>query len=481
VTIDADVDHAVVIKLDRVHYLSELARKDKLETRDESNPIEFFPSLDGKPSLPSWLSMEHPSFYEDAYLYGTPSASVISRLQSGSQHVSTVRLCVIALHKELYSSVTRYIDIRLHFAPTLSYQVQLVLLNHRLFDFLSESLSSLSSSSSLRRILMSQWEDDVSLVHVSSSSSSSSSRGVIAHFGSAYPMHERLKSYAVKASVAHDSHQCKDESMTTKDLNIEGPSPMFAPKYVVDWCRFRIVEKAASDSSKSKHSASYASRHRPRSLPLGASPPHRFDDFVLFVILPAMVLVIVVVLLACFMFGHRNERGDDDDKEIEDRQHTTATTSQLRRYNSIRQASESLRLLSSTSRINDASISSAGHVGDSTMMESTLSSIPANSSILQRRFQDRPQLVARSQSFAYRAPDAADLLPPPPITAGREFSNIARSTVNTVDGRMAANASYANPLYAQQFAPFSLHSTLRCKGGKGGGGVRNEEADANPR
>ena len=48
-TIDAYVDNAVIIKLDRTQYLDKLKRKESIESHVDPNPVQFFPSLDGKP------------------------------------------------------------------------------------------------------------------------------------------------------------------------------------------------------------------------------------------------------------------------------------------------------------------------------------------------------------------------------------------------------------------------------------------------
>ena len=64
--------------------------------------IIFLPSTISL-SLPRWLRMVHPSFYEDAYLYGTPPRSLLS----SDSKSPVVRLCIIAIHKEIYASVSK--------------------------------------------------------------------------------------------------------------------------------------------------------------------------------------------------------------------------------------------------------------------------------------------------------------------------------------------------------------------------------------
>ena len=48
-TVDAYVNHAIIIKLDHALYLNALKLEKKLTNGKDADPIEFFPSLDGKP------------------------------------------------------------------------------------------------------------------------------------------------------------------------------------------------------------------------------------------------------------------------------------------------------------------------------------------------------------------------------------------------------------------------------------------------
>lgn len=471
----------LILKLGREEFLRDIVAKgEDLSQKFHDDPVEFFPSLDGKPSLPRWLQMVHPSYYEDAFLYGTPPSSLLSSVPK-SPHV--VRLCIIAIHKEIYASVSKFIELLVLPAPAINYRVEFILLNYRLVNFLHESVlgsilsSSSSSSSSLRRLLASYWESDVSLIHVESSSTA----GVTVVFGSAFPLHERLKSYAVKAEALRQQKRCQlldddddnddqddganeDESKPPTEIffsDFEASSPIFHPKYEIDWCQFRINENTAylqGHSSVSKGSSPSSFHHHPRPLPLGVSPPHRFNEFVLFVILPAMALIVVVLLLASFMFCHRS-----DFLKSKDLRSNSATTTQLRRYSSIRHASETLRLLSlSTPREDAGNIVSGGTRGVNT--EATVASSGSEAfplpSLPPKVRSPLPTVVnpaqssigvagvSRSRSFA----DRSTALSGSPWLA-RDHASLGRRGRGGVVPSAASPPSFDNPLYLQSVGP----------------------------
>lgn len=180
----------------------------------------------------------------------------------------------------------------------------------------------------MKSTLASYWENDLELMSLSSSPTA-----LTLQFGSAFPPHEQLKSYAARVRHLWSIGVCNDSGGSTSELEVaNGGQLLFGPTFAIQWCQIAIDEIRDEVSTPSKDA------YLPRSLPVSAQAlPHRFNDFVVIVILPSMILFIVVVLLACFMFGNR---------EGTKSRLLRATSLQLQQYSSIRQASATLRHMS---------------------------------------------------------------------------------------------------------------------------------------
>ncbi|XP_033101492.1 epsilon-sarcoglycan-like isoform X2 [Anneissia japonica] len=205
---------------------------------ENSNPITFRPSLDGKAGLPSWLKYYQEDTTENGFLYGTPQLS----------DVGNTNLEIIALNRATYKTARVELVITVQDnTDSADFLAAFNVTNKNLTEMLTnpEQESFLQKTSVI-------WEtaNNLFIYNIGSSGKRNPSpensdqyEGVIVTVGSSSP-------FSTKLTEGYEVLNCNstvNESLSS-DTQMETWNQIFATEFVIDWCYFNLtnVEEEAT-------------------------------------------------------------------------------------------------------------------------------------------------------------------------------------------------------------------------------------------
>ncbi|KHJ46885.1 sarcoglycan alpha/epsilon [Trichuris suis] len=339
-------------------------------------PIRYTASLDGYPDLPSWIDITSSPKTHDAYLFGNPNK------------VSSIDILVVGLNRATYTTSLKRLRIHVIDQTKSSYKgaeqrIQFLVSNYDAWQFFATEE------------LLKQLQAAVVEAFPSRTGSSTIFRIQVANLTSGKA---RVfgNSLGVLVTVAPQDRFTPRVSVLGKDL-LSNPTAckrnvilrwdaIFAPRFKVDWCRFRLWSFATTDVNRSQtviHSANVGQEDemflakKNDSLSYEWVPQFRrfslhnfarsyFRDWVVFGIIPGAILLFIILVLSSVLFGCREGQHWRDYK---------TPRIQLMEYVSLRRSQRRLRQLTLrrlSSEMVDPSALYAKPVGKQTVQEAAM-------------------------------------------------------------------------------------------------------------
>ncbi|CDW57621.1 Mitotic checkpoint protein BUB3 [Trichuris trichiura] len=339
-------------------------------------PIRYTASLDGYPDLPSWIDITSSPKTHDAYLFGNP------------RKVGSIDVLVIGLNRATYTTSLKRLRVHVVDQTKTKYKssdqrIQLLVANYDAWQFFA------------MEELLKQLQAAVVEAFPSRTGSSTIYRIQVANLTSGKA---RIfgNSIGVLVTVAPLDRFTPRVSVLGKDLlsnptvckrNVILPwDAIFAPRFKVDWCRFRLWSTATIDRNLSRtmihstnvgqedemfsggknDSLSYEWVPQFRRFSLHSFARSYFRDWVVFGIVPGAILLFIILVLSSILFGCREGQHWRDYK---------TPRIQLMEYVSLRRSQRHLRQLTLrrlSSEMVDPAALYAKPVGKQTVQEAAM-------------------------------------------------------------------------------------------------------------
>lgn len=312
--------------------INEVAFNNSRFVDEDDGQVHFRPSLLNMPDLPKWMKFVYSDYYRNGFIYGVPE-------KSGNMTVE-----IIATNKVTYKTMRRLVRFSIaekpmHARCEAEIRFSLMNVDDMLVDDRLERLLEIFE----RRL----WKGgrDLHVTLVESVVAMGGRRppnprekeGVIVRIGSGDYFSRELLSLDREVMKLHERGPCRKEKKTSAERFFRDE------ELIPDWCGFKLLNETSvrhHHGSDGGHEPIYSPIH------LGSSdfnPPSMMlvsrsllVDFLICVILPAVMAFASVVALSFIMFGRR--------EGVEKRNRDTPSV-QMVQYASIHRASNNLRSL----------------------------------------------------------------------------------------------------------------------------------------